>query len=110
MDTDLAKDIAKDLSPTTVTIMVLAAFYIFKNIWEMFFKTKDKTDENTQAVRELNINIIHLRDRIVIMESKLDKHEETQRMVRDLKKDYDFLFDKMRTAEKDIEKLQDGSR
>ncbi len=110
METELAKDIAKELSPTSVAIMVAVAVYLIKTFWESFFKTKDKTDENTQAVRELNINIVHMRDRLVVMESKLDKYESMNVAVSNLTTDYNHLFEKVRDLTRQLEKLQDETR
>lgn len=110
METELAKDIAKELSPTSVAIMVGVSVYLIKTLWESFFKTKDKTDENTQAVRELNINLLHTRDRLVVMESRLDKYDETAVVVAKLHTDYNHLFDKVRDHKYQIEKIQDEIR
>lgn len=97
------EDLIKGLRPSELAILVAVGFYLAKEsitfITKLFMKKMDKTDENTQAVRELNINIRHLTDRLVIVENTMEKQNEIQSTVIELRKDMGYAFEKIRDLE-----------
>lgn len=88
------------LRPDQVAVIIAALLYVLKEVKhfvvQSFLKTKDKTEENTVALRELNLSIKHLNDRLVITEAKLDALSDLEKHLWKLKSDVDFAHEKIR--------------
>lgn len=92
--------IAKQISPETVAVFIAVVIYLIDKfiVWfgKSATKAETKIEENTQAVRELNINLKHFSDRIVIVEDTIKKHDQLHHVVWELKKDMTYAFEKIR--------------
>lgn len=97
--------IAQKLDPTQVAILIVALLYVTEKVGSFvshtIFKSKDKVDENTQAVRELIIKIEHLNTRLVAIELSLDKLEDFKLITYKLEKDMGYAFEKIRDIRAD---------
>lgn len=98
--------LVENLKPDQLAIIIAALLYVLKEaktlIVTSILKTKDKTEENTTAVRELTLHIKHLNDRLVITEEKLDALSEIEKHVWKLKSDVDFAHEKIRDISKQV--------
>lgn len=103
---DMSDEIAKNLTPDQVAIIVAAFLYILKEITHFisnsFLKTKDKTEENTTAVKELNANISHLASRIALVEASIDKFTHVQSSLIKVEKDIHYAFEKIRDIKSEL--------
>lgn len=102
----MGDQIAKNLTPDQVAIIVAAFLYILKEITHFisnsFLKTKDKTEENTNAVKELNVNITHLSSRIALVEQSIDKFTHVQSSLIKVEKDIHYAFEKIRDIKSEL--------
>ena len=92
--------ISQKLDPTQVAVLIVAFLYVTEKaagfISHTIFKSKDKLDDNTQAVRELILKIEHLNNRLVAIELAIDKLEDFKLVTYKLEKDMGFAFEKIR--------------
>lgn len=92
--------IAQKLDPTQVAILIVALLYVTEKVGSFvshtIFKSKDKVDENTQAIRELILKLDHTNVRLVSLETAINKLEEFKHVTWKLEKDVAFAFEKIR--------------
>lgn len=92
--------LAQKLDPTQVAILIVALLYVTEKVGNFIshtiFKSKDKVDENTHAIRELIIKLDHTNTRLASMEITLGKLEEFKHVTWKLEKDVSYAFEKIR--------------
>lgn len=100
MDAQLLEQVSKMLNPTAVMVLIAALLYIIKEVTafvsKTFLKAKDKTEENTLAVLQLNNNISNLMIRLSSVEESIKKFTEVERAVWKMEKDINFAHEKIR--------------
>lgn len=98
-------EIAKNLRPESVAVLIAVTIYIVKTVWEFVAKTilksKGEVEENTIAVRELILKIEHLNNRLVAIELAIDKLDEFKLITYKLEKDMGYAFEKLRDLRSD---------
>ncbi len=93
-------EIAKKLSPESVAILIAVTIYIVKTAWEFIAKTilksKDEVEENTQAVKELILEMGVLKTEMVRVRLSVEKLDEFKHLAWKLEKDVAFAHEKIR--------------
>lgn len=96
MMNEVINDLTLDKAALLLAVIVYVTKEAFQFIKATILHTKDKTVENTQAVKELNTSIKHLSERLLVTEKKIEDLNSFQHMVWKLEKDVGFAFEKIR--------------
>jgi hypothetical protein len=93
---DLVNDLTLDKAAILFAVIVYVTKEGFQFIKATVLHTKDKTTENTQAVKELNQSIKYLSERLLVTEKKIEDLNSFQHLVWKLEKDVGYAFEKIR--------------
>ncbi|RTL05223.1 hypothetical protein EKK58_08730 [Candidatus Dependentiae bacterium] len=96
----MIESLSKNMTPDQVAVLLAAGYYLLKELIQFakdwFRKTSDKTEENTTAVIALTTELKHFNNRIVVIEEKIKRADETEKIVYKLEKDVGFAHEKIR--------------
>lgn len=93
-------ELFNNLSVESGGILLAVVIYVTRSLVEfaskIILKNKDKIEENTQAVKDLNVNISHLSVRLVNVENSIEKLSEVKSIVWKLDRDVSYAHEKIR--------------
>lgn len=93
-----------NIPPDQAAIFLAVAIYVTKELLKLFkhtvLKTKSITEKNTEAVKELILEMKFLEQRLSSVEIAIDKFTEFKSVVWKLEKDVSFAHEKIRDLTK----------